>query len=1041
MNRFKVTWREDFDLFLRAKHGIDWERRGKFTMSSDIAGNLAEDEHEANILAHQQTIDEMTQRYGDLFEKTSEEIYDWWDQFMRLWAVDTGLVDEENYEKWHEENPHYVPLFRDIDVRNVGRPRSGKSKNAVNDPIKYSNEHGSQRDVLSPIENLMVQANNIVTTYYRSQIGATIVKHWDSTDKDIQAAMGMFVAEIDPPQQVQRVHMEDIKDVLKNKTYERNWFKLSAEEKARIESLPEDQYLEEIARLADTDIIDAVINDVVQQFTPRKYGLNDDVVMAVADGKTRCFQILDPNFKKMMMALDPAKQGAFWQLTGKATRGFSAVTTSMNILFATSNAFRDIQHGMIMTEGKKWDPLNLTYIASWGRAFGEAFLNETGLKKTEMYQLMNAANGFESKYRPTADTLEQTIKGTVWKLNPMSVARGVLRGINNINEAVESAPRYVAYRRAYDSTEGSARDKWQAAWKAGREATVNFHKKGVNTRNLSSVIPFVGASIAGIKQYQELVASKESYTTKEGRLRLVRALVLQAIPAIALAFLYAGTDDDDEEKKEYDQFSSYLKNNYWMLKIKDTWIRVPKDRELSGMFATMAQYITTAALDPEKRSVDQMAEYLSYMLGLLLPAHEFTGRAILDAKNNKTWYGGTITSSKDENYLVADFYQEVYDAETSDIALALAKLIAKTPDSLQNKLGVIATPKAIDYIMDQLGGGVSDIVLPLFTPTQRAAGLLSSLKSRYTSNPDRSNRYVSEAYDIYETLKANHTKNENEDWWEGSEDAAWYNAFSKTISGSSAKNSDIVSMSDYYKEIRAIRENKELSYQEREEKINEAYSHIAQIAQNLVTAYHHREDGGEIAATYGEIEMPEGAAEVGFTQESYEKAYNSIKKSDELESRLALLQSTDLTEDQKTFVSERFAGMKYANIEKNYSDIVKQGITADEIKTAKETVSGYESDKAKALAVLSSLGYDAKSKAVIMAVTDVSSAETISKLKSAAAAGVTPEMLDEFKSLCSQLAKPGVKGYGASANTTANAAANQMEGLTANQRQCLIDLR
>ena len=58
-------------------------------------------------------------------------------------------------------------------------------------------------------------------------------------------------------------------------------------------------------------------------------------------------------------------------------------------------------------------------------------------------------------------------------------------------------------------------------------------------------------------------------------------------------------------------------------------------------------------------------------------------------------------------------------------------------------------------------------------------------------------------------------------------------------------------MGDYYKEIRAIREDKELSYKEREEKINEAYSHIADIAQNLVTAYHDRKSGKEGGAKAG----------------------------------------------------------------------------------------------------------------------------------------------------------------------------------------------
>ena len=255
-----------------------------------------------------------------------------------------------------------------------------------------------------------------------------------------------------------------------------------------------------------------------------------------------------------------------------------------------------------------------------------------------------------------------------------------------------------------------------------------------------------------------------SYTTAEGRLRLARALASQTLFGIIRALSFAGFvaipfigfgDDDDKAREEYDEFNSYMKYGYWMFHSeKYGWIRVNKDRELSAIFGSLAEFAVTAALNPEYRTEEQIEEFINYMIPLLTIAHEITGSAIVQAFNNRTWYGGNIVKQSEEDKMYPDYYQYVYDDDTSILAKGLAKGISFLPDIIQEKLGYLSTPKALDYVMEQMTGIIGDVVLPMFKPNTGAAGVAAGIKNQFTANSKRSNRYTSEMYDILDMLTA-----------------------------------------------------------------------------------------------------------------------------------------------------------------------------------------------------------------------------------------------------------------------------------------------
>lgn len=968
----------DFALYLIARQSIDRERMGQVTMSQDATGG-------DNIAAYEQLIRDMDSKYGDLFEKQSDAVYEWYDAFMRSWMVETGLLPKEKYEMMRSMYPHYVPMFRVMDTRHA----NGQVSKGVN-PLKHNSLKGSTREIYNPIENIMIQVNNIVKAYHNNEVAATIHRLWTSEDAAVQSGIAQFVTKEEVKLQKQQVDTTEIKGRLENKVFKHifndvwsaeqrgEWSRMSNEEKAQLK-----------AELANRDIIDDVIDDTITQFVPTDNGLDKDVVVALINGEKHYYRILDEYLAQAITAVQPSIE--LLQHIGKLTRVFSALTTAKNPIFALSNGIRDFQHGWVYADTEHWYQ-NFTYPAEWAVALVQSFKNEFGIKhQSDMYKQYKSTTGFDSKYMADADTLGTVMAQMRRSKNPLIWAT---RFVEKLNGAVESAPRYVAYKRKIKAGEDVI-----VAGKAAREATVNFNRKGKLTKQAGQIVPFIGAAIAGINQFTELM----SHPWKN-KAKLARAMATQAIPAVFLAFVNAGWfGDDDDKRKEYDELSEYTKNNYWVFKWGNTWLKLPRDREVSAVFGTLFQNIVLSELYPDERDSETTKEFISYMLSQFKPSVAPTGWAFIQARNNKTWYGSSIVSNAQEDLLgTPETYMEITDESTSEIANWIAGIINKGPEAMREALNVLATPKGVDYAIDQLTGVFGDIALPLTTPTERWAGLGESLKAKYTFNEDKSSRYTSEAYDIKDKLTALNAADKLTD-----EEKEWLTAFSKTMSKSSGDDPDYKTVGDYFADIRAYRSDLNMSYSDRAAKMNKAYERIAEMTYDLVRAY---KGGGTPQGSYAEKIIPSDIDSVGFTPETYTAAFNRINKGDESAKKLALAADTELNDKQKEYLSQDLLGKQYANYAKSYKKMADAGVTPEQITKAYDLTRKYDSKKAKALTIIGAGGDNAELIAMALSgATDNTYNKNLAAYRGAVKAGVTGEMYDSTIAAADTIAKANKK--------------------------------
>lgn len=970
----------DFALYLIARQSIDRERMGQITMSQDATGG-------DNIAAYEQLIRDMDSKYGDLFEQQSDAVYEWYDAFMRSWMVETGLLTEEKYEMMRSMYPHYVPMFRVMDTRHA----NGQVSKGVN-PLKHNSLKGSTREIYNPIENIMIQINNIVKAYHNNEVAATIHRLWTSEDAAVRSGIAQFVTKEEVKLQKQQVDTTEIKGRLENKVFKHifndvwsaeqrgEWSRMSDEEKAQLK-----------AELANRDIIDDVIDDTITQFVPTDNGLDKDVVVALINGEKHYYRILDKYLAQAITAVQPSIE--LLQHIGKLTRVFSALTTAKNPIFALSNGIRDFQHGWVYADTEHWYQ-NFTYPAEWAVALVQSFKNEFGIKhQSDMYKQYKSTTGFDSKYMADADTLGTVMAQMRRSKNPLIWAT---RFVEKLNGAVESAPRYVAYKRKIKAGEDVI-----VAGKAAREATVNFNRKGKVTKQAGQIVPFIGAAIAGINQFTELM----SHPWKN-KAKLARAFATQAIPAVFLAFANAGWfGDDDDKRKEYDELSEYTKNNYWVFKWGDTWLKLPRDREISAVFGTSFQNIVLSELYPDERDSETTKEFISYMLSQFKPSVAPTGWALIQARNNKTWYGSSIVSNAQEDLLgTPETYMEITDESTSEIANWIAGIINKGPEAMREALNVLATPKGVDYAIDQLTGVFGDIALPLTRPAERWAGLGESLKAKYTFNEDKSSRYTSEAYDIKDKLTALNAADKLTD-----EEKEWLTAFSKTMSKSSGDDPDYKTVGDYFADIRAYRNDLSMSYSDRAAKMNKAYEHIAEMTYDLVRAY---KGGGTPQGSYAEKIIPSDIDSVGFTPETYTAAFNEVSKGDKSAKKLALASNTELTDEQKEYLSEDIVGVRYDGYAKAYKKLADAGVTAEQIAKAYNASKNYNTDKAKALNIVANGGDNAALIAVAVAGTSDDKLDHMTKVyQSAVKSGVTADMYESIMDSALTISKAaGKKG-------------------------------
>ena len=480
------------------------------------------------------------------------------------------------------------------------------------------------------------------------------------------------------------------------------------------------------------------------------------------DGKLQKLKIND----KLYESLRPSERSKLEstlpvKALQKVTNLHRSLLTSDNPVFIATNFFKDIQDGAFNSKYSK------KFLKNYGKALNEI------VTKGKYYESYMANGGMSNTYFEYDTGVKK--KGNKF-----------VEKIRNANEVVEQLPRLSEFISTLEDGKSLNEALYNAA-----EITTNFKRGGDITKAINrNGANFLNASIQGLdKQFR-------NFSGKNGAKGYANLLVKATIMGVAPAVLNHMLLDDDDD---YEKLPESTKDLYYLFKYGDgKFIRIPKGRVLSIFGSAARRTLETA--EGEKDSwkgfkdtvVNQIAPNNPLEYNILAP--------VIAVKNNKTWYGGDLVSSRLQKELPKNQYDE-------------------TTDNLSKWLGakLNVSPKKINYLIDQYSGGIGDVLLPEITPQAKK----NVIVDKFTTDSVLKNKNVGKFYETLEkqTQIANDSFATDEDQLQ----LKYLNSVSKE-------------MGDLYKEKRKIQMSN-ISNKEKTAKVREIQEKINTLAEKGLSNY------------------------------------------------------------------------------------------------------------------------------------------------------------------------------------------------------------
>lgn len=488
-------------------------------------------------------------------------------------------------------------------------------------------------------------------------------------------------------------------------------------------------------------------NDCIQNAVGYDESLKKYTATIFENGKAKVFEINkdifdafnnDTIFNKIDKALGNSLVGKTLSTSSKV---FKELTTGKNILYAGKNMARDINDA----------PINSTenfpnYMKDWSRAYKEIVSNG------KYYQEFVNAGG-------EANTFYDYNKGVLSDMNPKlpkkvlnTINKNTIGRIEDINKVVETAPRLAEYIGTRER--GGSIDE---ALYNSAEVTTNFKRGGELTKLVDKYgVPYLNASIQGLSKVYRNVSEAKGFN-QYAKLA-ISATLAGVLPSLVNHLVY---DDDDD----YEQLPDYIKDGYYLIKVnnlpftENNFIRIPKGRISAVLGGTAVKMRDSVKQKDMEKWDNYLSDVVLNNIGVNNPLTNNLFSGLIQAKSNEAWYGGSIYSDTKYNNKLP---LEIYDDKTTELSKGIAKLLYNMvgekkykqlidKDNGNDFFKVLATPKLLDYVIDQYSGIVGDLIMPMLTPYAET----NLFVDEFTTSSVLKSNYVSKFYDILGNCYAN----------------------------------------------------------------------------------------------------------------------------------------------------------------------------------------------------------------------------------------------------------------------------------------------
>lgn len=570
-------------------------------------------------------------------------------------------------------------------------------------------------------------------------------------------------------------------------------------------------------------------NVAESEYTPTEAAIESDEdykpvfenVFSVKDNGKAYDITMDEGLTAAMKAFEPDKFASYGAAKAmkKLNDLFKALCTGYNPFFMVRNGVRDWQDaGFYSTDWKTWEKM---YWSAWNQI----------RKNGEIWQQYKALGG---SYASMLDYTTGMVK------EPKNALGKAAAWYESLGQAIEAAPRLAEFMTILANKGGSktvdgvktgkfTQSDLMEAMLGAADITTNFARGGSVTKALNRyLVPFLNPSIQGFDKF--IRNATETRSVKAAASLILKAALIN-LPPLLLNGLMHGDDDD------WDDIPASTKANYYLINAgklfgNGYWIKIPKGRAIA-VLSTAAVYTQ----EKQKGEDVKFSDVFEVIKSNIAPTDIFNQniatawtQAKLTNPDNPgtTWYGGNIESDRLQNYRPEDRYDE----KTDELSKAIGKLFK-------------VSPKKVNYLLDQYSGVIGDILLPLITPaTKSSHWLLAAPQAAFTIDTTSTNKTTGEYYDLLDELK-----------YDANDGDIGAGITRKYVSHAGDE------VNDYYQQIRAIQNDKNLSDGEKNRLVRALKSQLIERQKEIIAqAEPYREAVNDYLKAHPELSTDNDAA-------------------------------------------------------------------------------------------------------------------------------------------------------------------------------------
>ena len=636
----------------------------------------------------------------DKYDPIAKEI-DIYNRQLLEYARDLKLIDKQAFDAMVEANKSYVPFARVLETVKGEKP---SKYGGVSNPFKRV-KGDKELSVFDPIETIYSNTFKIVKLAERNN---ALIKFFDFVEKN-------------------KSSFPDI-----NKKIETKQTKIERKELEKV--------------LDDPSAINDLAIENFKVFRKSFVKPDGSSVTVYRNGK---FEVWDvgKELADSLSEFNPQEMGVIIRAIGTPARLLRAgATTSPDFVF--SNIGRDTVLAPVFSKSG--------FIPVWSSLEGglTMLLGKTGVSKKAKKIMENweKSGGMQS----TLISLDRMVKdkGAFEMLNGQQIRNKVFNPIEilrTLSEIGENITRLGEFQKAYKKAgkEGlKGREQIERGGFESRDITIDYAKMGAYMKGVNAVSAFYNARVQGyVKIYDGL-------TQRPGR---AIAAITAGIIMPSVYFWFANRDNE-----VYQRQPQWVKDNYWVVVVKDTPYRIPKPFDLGVVFGTGMEQFLDYWYGNEANAKNDLSRFITEFVGTQLRNLNPLPTILVPPVEQKTNYsifrGKPLVPDYMDRQLLGPYQFNPYTTETS-------KLLSRTLAAMIGDHNA-PSPIVIDNYIRGWTGGLGNYFMMALDKALIETGIIDDpirptdsltkipgLRAFNLRDPSMQSEFITDFYDEYNKYK------------------------------------------------------------------------------------------------------------------------------------------------------------------------------------------------------------------------------------------------------------------------------------------------